>query len=163
MNFSGLKDYSHKRSLKYLRRMTADDLPEVMRVELAAYPHPWKLKNFEDCIIHPQYSCWIFENEKEVCGHVILSIAVGEAHLLNICVHPEKQGKGWGRKLLEEAEWIAIQHKAENCFLEVRVSNKVGLNLYESVGYNEIGYRKAYYPGDKGREDAIIMAKALFS
>jgi len=40
--------------------------------------------------------------------------------------------------------------------------NKIGLNLYISEGYNEIGYREAYYPADKGREDAVIMAKSLF-
>lgn len=153
---------SQKRSLKYLRKMTVEDVSNVMGVELAAYPYPWKQKNFEDCLKHQQYSCWVFELSEENYGHVILSLAAGEAHILNICVHPEKQGKGWGRKLLEEAEWIAKQHQAEDCFLEVRSSNKVGLNLYESVGYNEIGFRKAYYPASKGREDAVVMAKALF-
>lgn len=153
---------SNKRSLKLLRKMYVDDLPEVMEVELAAYPQPWTNKNFEDCLKHNNYSCWVFEQSKKIVGYIVLSIAVGEAHIFNICVHPDKQGKGWGRKLLQEAEWISKQHKAENCFLEVRVSNKVGLSLYESAGYNEIAYRKNYYPSDKGREDAIIMAKALF-
>lgn len=153
---------THKRTLKYLRKMTRDDLSEVMHVELSAYSHPWKLKNFEDCLTHSQYSCWIFEFNNKNSGHVILSMGAGEAHLLNICVHPELQGKGWGRKILEEIEWIAKQHQVENCFLEVRISNKKGLNLYHSTGYNEIGLRKAYYPGDNGREDAVVMAKALF-
>ena len=142
--------------------MTSDDLFQVMQVELAAYPHPWTQKNFEDCLNNDYYSCWAFEGSDKINGYVILSMAVGEAHILNICIHPDKQGHGRGRKLLQEAEWIAKQHQVENCFLEVRVSNKVGLSLYESAGYNEIGYRKAYYPTDKGREDAIIMAKALF-
>lgn len=142
--------------------MTVDDLSQVMQVELAAYPHPWTQKNFEDCLQKHLYSCWVFEQDKKLVGHVIISAAAGEAHILNICVSPTEQGKGWGRKLLAEAEWIAKQHKAEDCFLEVRPSNIVGLKLYESVGYNEIGLRKNYYPADKGREDAIVMAKALF-
>jgi len=153
---------SNKRTLKYLRKMTALDLPDVMRVEIDAYPYPWSLKNFEDCLKKHQYLCWVFEKDEQICGHVILSAAVGEAHILNICVHPRQQGKGWGRKLLKEAEFIAKQHQAENCFLEVRSSNKVGLNLYASEGYNEVGLRKAYYPADKGREDAVVMAKMLF-
>jgi len=145
--------------------MTNDDLTDVMSVELSAYPYPWKQKNFEDCLMNNSYLCWVLElneSDKKICGHVVLSAAVGEAHILNICVHPDEQGKGWGRKILQEAEWVAKQHQAEDCFLEVRSSNKIGLSLYESVGYNEIGLRKAYYPTDKGREDAVIMAKSLF-
>ena len=156
---------STKRALKYLRKMKVEELPLIMMVELAAYPYPWSKGNFEDCLKNPIYSCWVFEQKNVPAGHVIISAArgTGEAHILNICVTPSYQGKGWGRKLLEEAEWIATQYKAENCFLEVRQSNFVGLKLYDSVGYNEVGLRKAYYPTDNGREDAIVMAKALFN
>lgn len=150
------------RALKYLRKMTFDDLSEVMKVELAAYPHPWSQKNFEDCIRNKTYSCWVFEIDQKLAGHVVISTAAGEAHILNICVIPEEQGNGWGRKLLTEAEWIAKQHQAQECFLEVRESNAIGLCLYESVGYNQIGLRKNYYPTDNGREHAIIMARVLF-
>ncbi len=154
---------TEKRTLKYLRKMTEDDLAEVMAGEIASYPYPWTLGNFEDCLRNPMYSCWIFEIDGEIVGHVIISIGVGEAHILNICVYPKEQGKGWGRKLLAEAEWIAKQRQAENCLLEVRPSNHAGIHLYQTQGYNEIGIRKGYYPADKGkREDAIVMAKTLF-
>jgi ribosomal-protein-alanine N-acetyltransferase len=152
---------SAKGSLKHLRKMSIIDLEDVMQGELSAYPYPWKQKNFEDCLANAMYSCWVFEQDQELVGHVILSTAVSEAHLLNLCVYPQIQGKGWGRKLLKEAEWIAKQFKAEACFLEVRDSNHIGISLYQSAGYNEIGLRKDYYPADKGREDAIIMAKDL--
>lgn len=148
--------------LKYLRKMTLEDLDEVMRVELMAYPHPWSEKNFKDCLKNNIYSCWIFELDKRAVGHVILSTVVGEAHILNICVIPEVQGKGWGRVILEEAELIAKNLKAEDCYLEVRESNTIAISLYETGGYNHIGIRKNYYPADKGREDAIVMAKVLF-
>ncbi len=151
-----------KRQLKYLKKMTEDDLEEVMVGELASYPYPWTLGNFKDCLNNRMYSCWIFEHDDEYSGHLVLSTGAGEAHILNICVYPQKQGNGWGRKLLLEAEWIAKQHKAENCILEVRPSNHAGIHLYQSEGYNEIGLRKDYYPADKGREDAIVMAKFLF-
>ncbi len=145
--------------------MTNDDLAKVMQGEVAAYPQPWTLKNFQDCLKRSFYSCWVFEQDKQdeqIKGHVIISAGAGEAHLLNICVYPKLQGQGWGRKLLLEAEWIAKQHRAENFILEVRPSNTVGMRLYESEGYNEIGCRKGYYPTATGREDAIVMAKALF-
>jgi len=63
--------------------------------------------------------------------------------------------------LLREVETIAKNNGAETLFLEVRPSNKVGLHLYQSESYNEIGVRKNYYPNENGREDAIVMAKTL--
>jgi len=152
-----------KRVLKYLRKMIHADLTNVMQGELASYPYPWTLGNFEDCLRNRRmYSCWVFELDNAFAGHVVISTGAGEAHILNICVYPEEQGKGWGRKLLAEAEWIAKQYRADTCILEVRPSNHAGIRLYQSEGYNEIGLRKDYYPADKGREDAIVMAKTLF-
>jgi len=153
---------SDNRQLKYLTKMALEDLPQVMQGELASYPHPWTQKNFEDCLQNINYSCWVFKRSDEFSGHLILSANVGEAHILNLCVYPKEQGKGWGRKLLAEAEWIAKQHQAETCFLEVRPSNTAGINLYQTAGYNEVGLRKNYYPANKGREDAVVMAKTLF-
>ena len=153
-----------KRHLTYLRKMTEEDLPLVMMVELAAYSHPWTQGNFIDCLRNRHYSCWVFEHAHKISGHVVISAAknTGEAHILNICIHPDSQGKGWGRKVLAEAEWIAKQYQAETCFLEVRPSNIAGITLYQSVGYNEVGLRKNYYPTENGREDAVVMAKTLF-
>ena len=147
--------------LQYLRPMLHQDLTEVMVGELASYPYPWTLGNFKDCIDNKAYSCWVFQQGKQLNGHLVISAVVKEAHILNICVYPELQGKGWGRKLLAEAEIIAEKRDAETVFLEVRPSNKAGINLYQSEGFNEIGLRKGYYPADNGREDAVVMAKTL--
>ena len=148
--------------LKYLRPMSNDDLTELMVGELAAYPYPWTRGNFEDCLSNKAYSCWVFEQDKKLLGHVVISIVLTEAHILNICLYPEYQNKGWGRKLLLETEAIAKGNGAESCFLEVRTSNQIGLHLYHSENYNEVGLRKNYYPTDAGREDAIVMAKTFY-
>jgi ribosomal-protein-alanine N-acetyltransferase len=152
-----------RKGLQYFRKMTSSDLNNVMLIEAMAYPFPWSRKLFEDSLDKPSYTCWVFENKNTFSGYLISSSAAGEAHILNLCIHPDLQGLGWGKKLLEEAEWIAKQHRADTCFLEVRVSNLVALKLYESSGYNEIGRRKKYYPAKNGREDAIVMAKTLIS
>lgn len=141
--------------------MRDEDLADVMVGELAAYPYPWTLGNFQDCLNNQAYSCWVFQQNNKLRGHLVLSIVVNEAHILNICIYPELQGKGWGRKLLAAAEIIAEKKAAETIFLEVRPSNKAGMNLYHSEGYNEVGLRKGYYPADSGREDAVVMAKTL--
>ena len=50
---------------------------------------------------------------------------------------------------------------ALTAFLEVRPSNPQALALYDAAGFNEIGYRKGYYPDGKGREDALVLALEL--
>ena len=50
---------------------------------------------------------------------------------------------------------------AEQLFLEVRVSNVPAQGLYRKLGFVEISRRKGYYPTNGGREDAIVMQKAL--
>ena len=53
------------------------------------------------------------------------------------------------------------QTNEQQLFLEVRGSNEAGLRLYEKWGFLEVGRRKGYYPAVAGREDAIVMRRAL--
>jgi ribosomal-protein-alanine N-acetyltransferase len=90
-------------------------------------------------------------------------MAVGEAHIMNICVDPDIQKQGVGAKLLENMIERA-RKKAEKIFLEVRPSNEAAVSLYKRRGFNEIGVRKGYYPAVDGyREDAVMLALDLTS
>jgi len=149
-----------KNPLLRLRIMQTDDVDEVMDVEVRAYPHPWTKAIFYDCL-RVGYCCWVMEIDGRLIGHGIMSIAAGEAHILNVCVDPDFQGRGLGRKILQRLMALAKDHQVQTLFLEVRCSNKVAQVLYESEGFNEIGRRPAYYPGVDKREDALVFAKEL--
>jgi ribosomal-protein-alanine N-acetyltransferase len=90
-----------------------------------------------------------------------MSVAVGEAHVLNLCVHPAWQCNGIGRRLMSRMLALARQHRADTAFLEVRESNEQALGLYRSLGFNEVSRRRGYYPARNGREDAIVLARSL--
>lgn len=130
-----------------------------MAIERKAYPFPWTEGVLSDCV-RVGYSCWVLELERAVAGYGILTIAVGEAHLLNVCVRPDLQGQGLGRHLMERLLAIA-RRRADMAFLEVRASNTVAQRLYDSMGFNQIGSRRGYYPTYHGREDAFVMAMDL--
>jgi ribosomal-protein-alanine N-acetyltransferase len=142
------------------RPMRDVDLPAVMEVEGAAYPHPWSEGIFRDCL-RVGYCCWVVLADRRVVGHGVMSVAVGECHILNLCVHPDWQGRRLGRTLLRRLLAIARRHNADTAFLEVRGSNQAALRLYRSEGFGEIGVRRGYYPHPRGREDAVIMARDL--
>lgn len=141
------------------RPMTEADLEAVLKIEYAAFTHPWTRGIFLDGL--KSYDIWLmFDGEQQV-GHGVLSIILDEAHLLNITVKPESQGRGLGLRLLEHLMGRANERGARECFLEVRASNQVAYRLYERYGFNEIGRRRDYYPAAGGREDALVMACTL--
>jgi ribosomal-protein-alanine N-acetyltransferase len=153
-------DSMSRRDLMRIRRMTMSDLPNVAAIEKKGYQFPWGEDIFRDCL-KARYECWVCEERDKVLGYCIASIAVGEAHVLNLCVDPAEQGQGIGRELLENLIESA-RGRAETVFLEVRPSNTVAIALYENMGFNEIGIRKGYYPAENGREDALMLALELF-
>lgn len=141
--------------------MTGKDLSTVLAIETRNYEFPWSEGVFKDCF-KAGYSCWVCEDIERILGYSVVSIAVGEAHILNISVAPEEQGQGVGRKMLSHLIDVSRWHKAETIFLEVRPSNDSALALYRKMGFNEIGIRKDYYPAQDGREDALMLALELF-
>lgn len=145
-----------------IRALTEADLTEVARIEAAAYPFPWTLGIFRDCL-RAGYHGWVLARPGAIYGYGMLSVAAGEAHLLNLCVDPVRQGEGHGRRLLARMLDLARWHRCERIFLEVRPSNPVAITLYHDMGFNEIGRRPNYYPAATGREDALVMALELFS
>ncbi len=142
------------------RPMAADDLDEVMAIERAAYRFPWGRGIFEDCL-RVGYIAWVMHREETLTGYGVMSVAAGESHVLNLCVRPECQGRGYGGMLLEHLLRMAARFRAEVVLLEVRPSNRAAVRLYLSKGFSEVGVRRKYYPGDKGREDALILARDL--
>lgn len=143
-----------------MRPMAYADIPEIMAIELRAYPFPWTDGIFRDCL-RVGYSCWVFvhPDDGRVDAYGVMSMAVGEGHLLNLCVRPECQGQGLGRRALRALLDKASQYGVETMFLEVRPSNAPALRLYLSEGFNEVGTRRDYYPAHKGREDAVVLAR----
>ena len=145
-----------------LRPMRESDLDAVMDIELRAYPFPWSRGIFRDCL-QSNYAMWLQERaDGAILGYGVLSIAAGEAHVLNLCSAPGQEGQGLGQRMLQTLLKIARGHAAQRVFLEVRPSNTRAIALYERSGFNEIGRRPRYYPAaNNGREDAIVMALEL--
>ncbi len=142
------------------RPMTAQDINAVMEVEKSVYPYPWTKGIFADCI-RVNYECWVATESNEVIAHAILSVAAGESHILNLAVDKRNQKQGTGKQLLQHMVDIARLKSADMIMLEARPSNTAAIQLYEAIGFNEIGVRKDYYPADNGKEDALLFAMQL--
>jgi ribosomal-protein-alanine N-acetyltransferase len=155
-----------------IRPLNWGDLDRIMEIELAAYPVPWTRGIFADCI-RVGYDCWGLQLGPRLIGYAVQTDAACEAHLLNLCVEPGWQRRGFGGMLLENAIRIARRNGCGSMYLEVRPSNPAGVALYRNRGFVVIGRRPGYYsssgvaaaaaptPGGNracaGREDALVM------
>ncbi|MEO0973931.1 MAG: ribosomal protein S18-alanine N-acetyltransferase [Pseudomonadota bacterium] len=140
--------------------MSEDDLPQVWELEKGAYQYPWSQSIFRDCL-RVGYCCRVADVGGTLHGYSIMSVAVGEAHLLNLCVGVNSRARGYGRKLLDKVIAEAALLNASRLFLEVRPTNRTARALYDSLGFRTIGRRKAYYKSPHGREDALVLALDL--
>lgn len=144
--------------LWYIRPMTASDLPEVLDIERVSYDFPWNQGIFEDCLSMGYRALVVNEGATAIRGYGLMSVAVGEAHLLNLCVAPLCRRTGMARYLLGQLIESARRDDAYVMFLEVRPSNRAALALYHQAGFATLGRRRAYYPAINGREDAVILS-----
>ncbi len=146
----------------FIRSMTHEDLSVVSDIERQSYDFPWSHGVFRDCLL-AGYQCVVLERNNDVVGYSILSIAAGEAHILNLCLHPTYRSMGYGEKLLDEILFRARSTSVRQIFLEVRPSNQHALALYRKKDFHKVADRPAYYQASKGREDANVLVKKLTS
>ena len=143
------------------RSMLFADLREITLIERRAYEFCWTDGIFRDCI-RTGYFCRVLQiPHGPIQGYGILSAAAGEAHILNLCIREELQGRGLARQVLDHLLDLAYSVQTQTVFLEVRPSNHRAVRLYNAAGFCEIGLRIGYYPAAKGKEDALVMAKEL--
>lgn len=139
------------------RAMGLTDLETVLAVERCAYRHPWSPGNFADSL-QAGYLCELLETRRgELVGYFVAMTGVDELHLLNITVAVPWQGRGQGGALLAAVVAHARSLGLGSLWLEVRAGNRRAHGFYLQRGFAEVGMRRGYYPGDAGREDAVVM------
>jgi ribosomal-protein-alanine N-acetyltransferase len=144
----------------HIRTMVRDDLALVSDIERRSYEFPWSHGVFRDCLL-AGYNCVVIERGEVVVGYGILSIAAGEAHILNLCIDPHFRKLGYADRMLEEILVHTRQAEVSKIFLEVRPSNESAIALYQKNGFRQIAYRPAYYQAREGREDAAVLSKVI--
>ncbi|MBW4935610.1 ribosomal protein S18-alanine N-acetyltransferase [Marinobacter sp. F4206] len=140
-----------------IRSLAREDLPQVLEIERQSYSHPWAETVFQDCF-RDNYRLWAAYQGDGLVGYAVVAYMFDEAHLLNLCIHPGRQGQGIGRQLLRHLLGEAVREQIWQTILEVRLSNEAAHQLYVAEGFDEIGRRPGYYPAPDGREDARVMA-----
>jgi len=138
-----------------VREAILADLDSIMSIERRAHEHPWAESIMVRYLNKPQ-TVWVLEHESLIYAYGVVTVIAGEAELLMIAVHPDSQGNGYGRLLMDFLITHIKARAAERFFLEVRESNLAAISLYESLEFCQSGCRNNYYPTANGREDALM-------
>jgi GNAT superfamily N-acetyltransferase len=143
-----------KQPVKFRRAIQAD-LPSIQRVVAAAYrkylarmdrPPAPLLRDYRRVV--ETGGVWV--TGSPVTGLISLTETDDVILIENVAVHPDQQGNGLGRRLMEFAEEQARKHRIERLALytnEVMTENQA---IYARLGYREIdrrvedGYRRIY-------------------
>ena len=143
-----------------LRKMTLDDIEQVIAIDQVSFSLPWPQRSFQfELTDNPASRCWVAEFDGRVVGMLVGWLIVDEIHIATIATHPDYRKQGIGKKLLALALDSAREEGAVSSFLEVREGNTVALEMYRKFGYVEDGRRESYYKDND--ETAILMSAQL--
>ena len=139
--------------------MQPSDLDEVLAIERSCFSTPWTRTMFLQEIDN-SFSCLVvFRENARIVGYVCFWGVVDEAHLLNIAVHPELRGEGYGTAILDHLEKACREQSLQKIVLEVGRRNTEARRLYNQNGFITIGFRKRYYTDID--DDALVMEKRI--
>lgn len=144
-----------------IRKLIREDAAAIHEINLAANggQTTWKLSSFEGELDNPINHYIGYEVAGELVGFIGCSFIFDELAVNNFAVSPAHKRQGIGQKLLEALLTLAKEQGARIFHLEVRVSNRPAISLYEKFGFVQIDRRKNYY--EQPVEDAFIFQKVL--
>jgi len=138
-----------------LRRATADDLPAIKAIIDAAYAKYLTRMDKQPAPMFRDYGPSVEDGTTWVVGSpatAVLTLYPRDGHLLveNVAIHPDAQGRGLGRALMEFAEQEAARGGFARMALVTHEAMTENQAIYARLGYTEVdrraedGYRRIY-------------------
>jgi len=142
-----------------IEKMRQEDLDQVMEIEKKSFSDPWNKSFFSQDIDNQSALPLVAKADDNIIGYVCLWKILDEIQISNIAVSPERRRRGIGEEMMQRILKMAQEEDYRRISLDVRISNKAAINLYEKFGFREAGRRKNYYRHPQ--EDALILEKVL--
>lgn len=144
-----------------IRRMEAGDVSAVASLERICFHTPWSEELLRSGLDSRLDRYLVLEEEGTVVAYCAIRLIGDEGEIQRIAVLPERRGKGYARKLMDEMLEISRQNEVTGLILEVRAGNRAAIGLYKSYGFVKEGERRGYYACPT--EDAWLMRRELIS
>ena len=145
------------------------DLVEVQHINSTCLPENYSNSFFLN--IHKRFpkTFIVITVDDKVVGYIMCRVEIGfsdlkrfkigrKGHVISLAVLPEHRGQGIATALLLKAFSSLSENNVDECYLEVRISNKPAILLYERFNFQTLRTIHKYYLDG---EDAYMMLKAL--
>ncbi len=152
-----------------IRGFEQKDLESVMEINRTCLPENYSSSFFLEIFEKYPEAFLVALNDNRVVGYIMCRLERGfsemsrfrlvkKGHVVSIAVLPEHRGRGIATELVRRAMKGLVEKEAEECFLEVRASNRSAQELYKKLGFMEGRSIPFYYQNGEG---AIVMSKTL--
>lgn len=149
------------------KRLTSGDYQQFVELEeLVAFqksgipsdhaPPHWTCKEFEEYLDKGEIVNGIFD-QQQMFAFYIFHVRPDELHITEIGVHPDYQGRGFGKCLLKLLEKEAKNRRLKKCALTVDPFNERAISLYLRCGYQIRTYKTAYFGSAYPNTDRFCM------
>jgi len=145
------------------------DIDQVVRINWTCLPENYDNTFFLDLYYHFPKSFIVAKVGDMVIGYIMCRVETGfsekkrfsltrKGHIVSVAVLPEHRRQGIASALLEKTLEALKEYRASEVFLEVRVSNKAAIGLYEKFGFSTSREITGYY---RDGETARVMVKTI--
>lgn len=137
--------------------MNPTDFSTLHKRAFASAARGWREEEFEQLLSDPNV-IWAGDSR----AFALARIAGDEAELLTLACDPDHQRQGLAAACLTGLLEDASRRGVSRIFLDVAEDNQAALRLYEKMGFERAGMRRAYYRrADGASVDAFVFQKTL--
>ncbi|MCQ2416684.1 MAG: ribosomal protein S18-alanine N-acetyltransferase [Oscillospiraceae bacterium] len=131
---------------------------DVAELAKQCFTTPWSEDIYRRELDNPQSIGFVCREEDGIIGFIHCNFVLDELTLNTLCVDEAYRRQGVA-KMLWQAVTEMMGGVCTCCYLEVRESNLPARRLYESLGFEQNGYRSKYY--SQPDEAAVLMICSL--
>ena len=152
-----------------LRVFAPPDIESVVNINRVCLPENYAPYFFLDTFNSSPQTFIVAEFQGNIVGYIMCRIEHGfsdvrklhfakKGHVISVAVMPEFRRRSIGRGLVESALSALSGLSADECFLEVRITNDPAIELYRKLGFEITRtISRYYYDGS----DAYVMTRQI--
>ena len=137
--------------IKMIEKSTLEYAENLAKLEETLFTTSWDRVTINEKINRGEFLYWVYEQDDQIIGYLAIQKTLNDLHILGIGVLKDYRNQSIAKKLTQELISYFEISQFHKILLEVRQSNEVAINLYQSFGFIQYGVRKNYYVNEDAK------------